>query len=266
MEVTRKRLFYDIEVSFCEGSFWRTGWNQTILPHQVLQYPKIICISWKWEGKDEVHNLDWDLNKQCDKKLVKKFIKIMDSADEIIGYNSKRFDTKWVRTRAVYHGHKMRHTYNEVDVLTWVKKYLTLPAGNKLSEVCRYYELEAKLDSGGMQTWYDVVLSKDRKALDKMLWYCDGDILSLEAVFNKLEPYARPNMHYGVLSGLEKWSCPTCGTSKISVSKRYTTAAGTLQMYMQCGNRMCKSYRSTFKINNKTYMDFLQYKMVNGIK
>jgi len=264
--ITRKRLFYDIEVSFCEGSFWRTGWNQTIMPHQLIKYPQIICISWKWEGEDEVHNLDWGLTKQCDKSLVEKFIKVMDSADEIIGYNSKRFDTKWVRTRAVFHDIPMRHTYNEIDVLSWVKKYLTLPAGNKLAEACRYFKLELKLDAGGMQTWYDVVLNKDKKALNHMLTYCDGDIKSLEGLFNKLEPYARPNMHYGVLRGGHKFSCPTCGTNQIRLRNTYATAAGTIQHYMSCQNKSCKTRETTYKVNNKTYMDYLQYKIINNIK
>jgi uncharacterized protein YprB with RNaseH-like and TPR domain len=126
MNATRKRLFYDIETSFCEGAFWRTGWKQNIMPFQVFKYPQIISISYKWEGEDEVHNLDWGLKKQCDKAMVNKFVKIMNSADEIIGYNSKRFDTKWVRTRAIFHDIPMRHTYNEIDVLSWVKKYTIL--------------------------------------------------------------------------------------------------------------------------------------------
>ena len=44
----------------------------------------------------------------------------------------------------------------------------------------------------------------------------------------------------------------------------YTTAAGTVQHYMQCSDR--KECRTTFKINNKTYMDYLQFKMRNNIK
>ena len=77
MTITRKRLFYDIETSFCEGHFWRAGYNQNILPHQIMRYAQIISVSWKWEGEKEVHHLDWGLKKQCDKQLVKKFIKVL---------------------------------------------------------------------------------------------------------------------------------------------------------------------------------------------
>jgi hypothetical protein len=266
MNATRKRLFYDIETSFCEGAFWRTGWKQNIMPFQVFKYPQIISISYKWEGEDEVHHLDWGLNKQCDKAMVKKFVKIMNSADEIIGYNSKRFDTKWVRTRAIFHDIPMRHTYNEIDVLSWVKKYTNQPTGNTLAAVCKYYNVPNKRDSGGFDTWIGVVLRKEQEALDHMHHYCDGDVISLEGLFNKLEPYARPNMHYGVKNGGFKFSCPTCGTNKVNKNNTYTTAQGTISHYMRCENHTCKTYRRTYKVNNKTYMNFLQWKTINGIK
>ncbi len=257
----RKRLFYDIETSFCEGHFWRSGYNQNILPHQIIKHAQIICISWKWEGEDKVHNAHWGLNKQCDKSLLKKFIKELDKADEIIAHNGDRFDIKWIRTRAVFHGLQMKHTYNSIDTLKWVKKYLRLPS-NTLAEVCKYYQLEAKRDAGGISTWTDIVFHKSKEALDRMIYYCDGDILSLEAVFNKLLPYARPNTHYGVLRGGEKFHCPECGKLP-KWNKTYTTAAGTIQHYMKCRDTKCNTY---FKVNNKTYQDYFKFKVLNGLK
>jgi hypothetical protein len=44
----------------------------------------------------------------------------------------------------------------------------------------------------------------------------------------------------------------------------YTTAAGTIQHHMQCSDR--KECNRKFKFNNKTYMDFIQFKMRNNIK
>ncbi len=257
----KKRLFYDIETSFCKGHFWRPGYNQTILPHQITDYAKIISIHWSWEGSDTIYNLDWGLNKQCDKKLLEKFIKEMDKADEIITHNGKRFDTPWIRTRAVFHGLDMRHTYNEIDTFKMCKKYLNLPS-NSLKEVCKYYGLEAKKDAGGMETWANVIFKKDRGALDHLLYYGDGDITSLKAVFYKLRPYVIPNMNYSTLGLMDKFFCPECGDLPYH-NKTYTTSAGTLQHYMKC---KCTDCKTTFKINNSTYGKYLQYKMVSGLK
>ena len=260
--MTRKRLFYDIETSFCEGHFWRSGWNQTILPHQIIRHAQIISVSWKWEGKDKVHHLDWGLKRQCDKQLLKKFIKVLDRADEIVAHNGDRFDIKWIRTRAMYHGIEMKHTYNSIDTLKLCKKYLNLPS-NKLAEVASYYGLEAKRDAGGIQTWVDIVFNKKREALDHMHYYCDGDVITLEEVYNKLKPYIRPNLHYAVLRGNEKFHCPECGALP-HYKQQYTTAAGTIQHWLQCSDR--KECKTQFKVNNKTYQDYFQYKVRNGIK
>jgi hypothetical protein len=261
MITKRKRLFYDIETSFCKGHFWRPGWGQNIMPHQITEYAKIISIHWKWEGDDEVKNLDWGLEKQCDKQIVKKFIKLMDKADEIITHNGKRFDTPWIRTRAMFHDIPMRHSYNEIDTYKLAKKYLNLPS-NSLKEVCKYFKLPAKKDAGGIDTWIGVVYRKEKEAMDHMLYYGDGDITSLEAVFNKFKSYVNPNMHYGVLKGHAKYHCPECATLG-NWNKTYTTRAGTIQHYLRCRNTDCKV---SFKVNNKTYQDLLQFKMMNGIK
>jgi len=262
MSLKKKRLFYDIETSFCEGHFWRPGWGVNIMPHQIMKHAQIISVSWKWEGESDVHHLDWGLNKQCDKQLVKKFIKVLDKADEIVAHNGDRFDIKWIRTRAVFHNLQMKYTYNSIDTLKLCKKYLTLPS-NKLSEVAKYFNLQNKRDAGGIQTWIDIIFGKSRKALDHMHYYCDGDVETLEQVYNKLRPYVLHKINYAVLRGGEKFECPSCG--KLPHYKTtYTTAAGTVQHYMQCSDR--KECRTTFKINNKTYMDYLQFKMRNNIK
>jgi DNA polymerase elongation subunit (family B) len=259
---TRKRLFYDIETSFCQGHFWRPGYNQNILPHQITDYAKIISIHWKWEGENKVKNLNWGLNDQCDKKMLKAFIKEMNKADEIITHNGKRFDTPWIRTRCLFHGIPMRPQYKEIDTYKLCKKYLNLPS-NSLKEVCKYYALPAKKDAGGIQTWIDVIYKKDKKAMKHMLYYGDGDIISLEAVFKKLNPYVAASTQYAVLSGYDKFCCPECG-SMSTHNKRYTTTAGTVQHYMRCNDY--PDWGKTFRINNKTYQDWLNHKMINGIK
>ena len=255
----RKRLFYDIETSFCKGHFWRPGWNQTIHPSQITDHAKIISIHWKWEGDDKVYNLDWGLSKQCDKKMLEKFIKQINKADELVTHNGKRFDTPWLRTRAIYHDLEFPHTIREIDTYKLAKKYLNLPSYS-LKEICDYYNLEAKKDAGGMETWVKVVYHKNKEALDHLLYYGDGDIISLEAVFNKLKPYVKPSMHYAVLRGNEKFHCPECGALPY-YNKMYTTAEGTIKHYMKC-----PSCKSTFDINNVTYQKYFQYKLINNIK
>lgn len=257
----KRRLFYDIETSFCKGYFWRPGWNQTIHPHQVTDHAKIISIHWSWEGESTVHNMDWGLNDQCDKDMLSRFIPILNSADEVITHNGKRFDTPWLRTRSMHHGLPFNHTYNEIDTYKLAKKYLNLPSYS-LKECCNYFGLEAKLDPGGHQTWTNIIFHKDKKSLKHLLYYGDGDIKSLKALFYKLRPYVMPNLQYSVLIGDGKFQCPECYELG-AWNKKYVTAQGTIQHYMKCKDESCSTY---WKISNKTYEDYIKYKMINGIK
>ncbi len=260
--MVKRRLFYDIETSYCEGHFWRPGYGVNILPHQVFKHAQIICISWKWEGKDKIHNAHWGLKEQCDKKLLERFIKELDKADEIVAHNGDRFDIKWIRTRALYHDLPMRPKYNSIDTLKMAKRYLRLPS-NKLAEVAKYYGLTNKLDAGGMQTWIDIVQFKKQSALKHMIYYCDGDITTLEEVYNKLKPYALNQFNYATITGGEKFRCPECTSHNVKISKSFTTAAGTKGHYMKCKESNCKTH---YKINNKTLMALFEYRMINGIK
>jgi len=255
----KRRLFYDIETSLCEGVFFRPGYNQTVSPSQILKHAKIICISWKWEGKDKVHNLDWG-NEQCDKRLLEKFIVELEKADEIVAHNGDKFDIKWIRARAAYHNLEIKPSYRSIDTYKLSKKYFALPS-YRLGEVAKYFSLEAKKDPGGLETWINIVIHKDKKALKTMLWYCDGDVVTLEQVYKKLRRYTEHNLHYGVKGGSEKFHCPECGLLP-NHNKRYISKAGTISHFMICVQKDCGQY---FKINNKTYQDYLQYKMINSL-
>lgn len=259
--MTRKILFYDIETSFCKGHFWRPGWNQTIHPHQITEHAKIISIHWKWQG-GKVQHLHWGLKKQCDKKMLKKFIKELERADLVCTHNGKKFDTPWLRTRAMYHDLDFPHDLREVDTYKLAKKYLNLPSYS-LKEVCNYYGLESKKDAGGIQTWVDVVYHKSQEALDHLLYYGDGDIISLEAVYNKLRPYIAPQTHFAVKGFQEKFHCPNCGNLP-HYKSMHTTAMGSVYHRLQCSDR--KECRTQFKVNNVTYQRYQQYKLLNGIK
>lgn len=256
----RKRLFYDIETSKIVLSAWHTG-KQYIRAEQILEHTKIICISWKWEHEKEVHHLDWGLNKQCDKALLKKFIPILESADQVVGHNSDSFDLKWIRSRAMKHGIEMSPYFNTIDTYKLVKSICRLPSYS-LANCCDYFGLEAKRDSGGESTWIGVQFNKEQEALDTMLHYCDGDIVSLEALFNHIRPYTKHKMNYSTLGHNEKFHCPEC-SGLANWNKTYTTSGGTILHYMKCRDSICNT---RFKVNNKTYQDFLQYKLINNIK
>lgn len=259
--MTRKRLYFDIETSPNIGIFWRSGFNLTITPQDIISERAIICVCWKWEGEDEVHSLTWDKN-HCDKKLLKKFIKVLNSAEQAIAHNGDRFDLRWLRTRALFHRVGMFPKYDTIDTLKHAKSQFYFNS-NKLDYIARFLGVGAKMETGGLDLWKKVCLEGCGDALEKMVEYCKQDVRVLEAVHNELKPYLKHQTNYAVLRGGEKYECPECGKLPHYKSMR-TTAAGTIQHRMQCSDR--KGCKTQFSINNKTYMDFLKFKMKNNIK
>jgi len=254
--MVRKRMFFDIETSPNIGIFWRSGYNLNITPYDIIHERAIICVSWKWEGKDEVHSLTWD-KKQCDKKLLQNFIKELEKADEAIGHNGDRFDIKWLRTRALFHGIDMRAAYDTIDTLKLAKSGFLFNS-NRLDYIAQYLGVGKKMETGGLDLWKKVCLEKCGESLKKMVSYCEQDVIILEKVFEKLNPYSKHKKNYAVLRGGEKFECPECGKLANYKEKR-TTAAGTIQHRMQCSDRVV--CRKSWYVNNKTYLDFLKYKM-----
>ena len=79
----RKRLFFDIETSPNIGLFWEAGYKKNIDYSNIIKERAIICICYKWEDEKEVFALQWD-SKQCDKKMLEKFIEVANSATELV--------------------------------------------------------------------------------------------------------------------------------------------------------------------------------------
>lgn len=251
----KRRLFFDLETSFNIGFFWRAGYKQAIPPENIIEERKIICVCWSWEGDDQIHELHWDEN-QCDKKLLKDFIKVVNQAHEIVAHNGDRFDIKWLRTRCLYHRLPMFPKYESLDTLKQAKS-LFLFNSNKLDYIAKFLGEAGKMEHEGINLWKSIILNKDADALDRMIAYCKQDVDQLKRVFTVLNGYTKPSFHYGVIADEEKYSCPECGNPFPIWNKTYTTSMGTPRHYMKCNNNSCGK---RFPISNKTYMLYLKHK------
>ncbi len=228
-------MVFDIEVSPCEGWFWRPGYGINVPASNIRKYGKIICLAWQWENEKKIHTLQWDKNHE-DGKLLAKFIPIMQEADEIIGHNSNGFDIKWVRTRAMVH--RLPCPPNFVTSDTWLqsKKYFAFPA-NSLKAVAKYLGLEGKIEpEKGL--WEKVVFDKDKAALKRMIIYCQRDVDQTAKVFQRFVPYTDAIGH----CGNNMQDCAHCGSSNTKWEKDRTSTAGTKKTQFRCQETGCLKY------------------------
>lgn len=258
-KTSKKRLFYDIETSYNIGSFWRSGYNMTITPENIIHERAIICVSYKWEGENKVHTLKWD--KGCDKELVTSFMKIMEEADELVGHNIDRYDTKFMRTRALKHGIPTLPKYTSTDTLKIARKYFNFNS-NKLNYIAEFLGLGGKLKHSGFQMWNDIIHNTVlgigtkkacKKSLKKMIKYCEKDVLLTEEVFIKLYKHAEHTTHYGVINNDDKVSCVGCGSKDLKVIKRLVSKTGTITRIMECND--CGE---RFIMNNTNYLKLIK--------
>jgi len=233
-----KRLFFDLEVSPDIVLSWRTGYNINITPDNIIQERAIICCCYKWENKGKIHTIVWDNG--CDKKLVKEFRLVLDQADEVIGHNIDKFDMRWMFGRNLIHGFPPMPDYRTVDTLKLARKKFYLNS-NRLDYLGKLLLGEGKIDAP-YSLWKDILLVNDQKALNKMVRYCKKDVDILQRVWRKLSEYSVPSIHTGVTIGLDRWTCPHCGSEEVALSKTRVTPKGIVQKQMQCNE--CHRYYS----------------------
>lgn len=242
-----KRMFFDVETSYCQGWFWGTSYDTKVFKHQILIPSKFICISWKWEGSKKVHNLEWD--KGCDKKMIFKFLKEISKADTIVAHNGDRFDIPKFKTRCLLLGVDSIPEIKSIDTLKMSRSQFKFES-NKLDDIAFDLGIGRKIKTD-IQLWHDIIQANCPKAMKKMVRYCNQDVRLLEKVYKRLEGYVKPKIHKGVQEGKNKCSCPYCAGTHYHYHKRRVSAKGAVSIQIQC-QKCGKYYAVTQSVwNNK---------------
>jgi len=244
------RMFWDIETSQAVLKSWRSGYKLNIGADRIVKHAAIICICWKWEGKDKVYSLTW--KDGCDKELLEKFIVELNKADEAIAHNGDKFDLKWVTGRCVYHMIEAFPEYKTVDTLKLARRH-KFPS-NKLDELGQYLGIGEKVKHRGIAMW-DECEAGSKKALKEMVDYCKGDIVLLEKFYQRISMYSKPTTHIGSYKLRDKFDCAHCGSENVVSYSNKFSAAGTRKKQMRCND--CKRY---YTVAWNVYMKYEEYK------
>lgn len=128
-----------------------------------------------------------------DKNVVKQFLNDIKPFDRLIGFYSKdyRFDVPFLRTRALRWGLKFPEwrDYMFTDVYDLSKPKLRLNH-NRLQNVCDLLGIPSKEHRLNPDIWQRAQAGS-KEALDYIQTHCDEDVISLEAVYKKLNLFSR---------------------------------------------------------------------------
>jgi uncharacterized protein YprB with RNaseH-like and TPR domain len=251
-----KVMVYDIETSRVTADIWWTG-KQYINHNQLRSETTIISIAWKWVGQDKVYHLTWDEN-HCDKAMVEKFLQSYNKASMVIGQNNNSFDNKLINTRAAKHRLHVDRYVKSFDIYRMAKRYFRLPSYS-MAYMAEFFGLTLKQSHEGLYMW-DMIergtAKQQKEYLRKMVEYNKGDIITTEELYLTLKPYFGSVTNKAVQSGLPRWACPVSGSTNVKLLKTIFTEMGTVQRILYC-----EDSKHQYKVNNKTYMDFLQRAM-----
>jgi hypothetical protein len=142
-----KILLIDIETS--PHLSWHFGrWKQNIPAKHTLKESRVLCWAAKWYGTKRTYFMSrWGHGHEA---MLQGVWKMMDEADVVIGYNSKKFDVKRLNSEFIRLGWEQPSPYEQVDLLQQVKKHFAFSA-NRLDDVLTELGLENKQSNSGME-------------------------------------------------------------------------------------------------------------------
>lgn len=262
-----KRLFYDIETSLSLFSGFQIGYNINVSYKNLIWESRVVCICYKWQDEDEVHSLRWDNGK--DKKMIKKFIKILDKADSIVAHNGDGFDLPIIRTRALKHRLKMNWNYTEEDTLKLAKRRAGKGfkfQSNRLDYVAQFLEVGQKIPTD-FSLWervsYPIIIphlypmSADyEKAMNDMVTYCKMDVEVLQKVYEVLKPYVPQKIHAAAMNDDHLWNCASCGSGNVKRNGNKISAAGVKKQQW-----ICYDCEHQYYTPQKIALDYLQWRI-----
>lgn len=195
----QKVLFFDIENS--PKLIWAWDLYETN-SLKVEEQSKLISFSYKWQG--DKHVKVHSLRNNTPKGLLNRLHELLNEADIVVGHNSKQFDTKMVNGFFIHNGLLPTRPYRQIDTLQIAKSRFRF-ASNHLNDLGEYLGCGKKVKTGGIDLWFKC-MAGDKKAWRLMEEYNKQDTVLLEAVYNKLMPWAenQPNTYHGLF-------CPKCG-------------------------------------------------------
>jgi len=230
-----RMLSFDIECS--PALSWHYGMrDQNISISSVVQEPRMIAFSAKWYGKKPIiFRSEFHHSRQ---EMLEEIRALLDESDVVIGWNSRRFDTKWVNWELEVEGVGVPSPYKQIDLMTEVKKNFR-SLSYKLDYISKRLLDEQKIDYSMMRMWETVSNPETdektrKKEWDAMRKYAIRDTALLEPLFERLLPWIKMPHPASSLTGLR---CRKCGSENLRPNGSTLTAEGRYRKYLceNCG-------------------------------
>jgi DNA polymerase elongation subunit (family B) len=223
-----------------EGDFWDlNGWKHTIgyrLPiESVIEWPRTICVAWKWYGAKRVEFAsEWDDGPE---DMHRRVWEAYDRAHVIYGHNVDRFDTKHLNTGWRDLGLPEPSPFKSVDTLKEARKKFG-DESMKLAALTQRLGINTKTDT------YDVEVARaacagNKAAQRRIKAYNAGDVVASEALVDRLRGWIKhPHNVIGTVD--DRPTCPNCWGDNLTPNGTRLADLITYRLYrcMDCGKNV----------------------------
>ena len=225
---TPRILFFDIETAPSKAIIWQL-WQEVKSMDFVTDDWYVLCWAAKWLGSNRIMSSGIYKKSENDKQVMKDLWKLLDEADIVVAHNAIGFDCKKTNTRFIANNIMPPSPSVVIDTLQVARKKF-LFTSNKLGDLGKFLKLGEKIPTGGIELWKQC-MKGDKKAWDKMVTYCKGDVQLLEKVYLKLRPFMSNHPNLGVYTGTTV--CPKCSSDHIQY-RGYSMTNGGKYRRFQC--------------------------------
>lgn len=239
-----KILLFDIETAPNLGYVWGK-YDQNVIDYKSEWY--MLCFVAKWSDSKKLITSKlsdfktFKKDKENDYGVVKALWNLLDECDILIGHNSKAFDEKKANARFVYHGLPPPSPYKTIDTLSVARKYFKFTS-NKLDDLGKALGIGRKVPHEGFRLWLGC-MNGDTKSWNKMIKYNKQDVLLLEKLYKKLQPWITNHPNIGLFTNQE-YACPNCGSKHVIKRGYMYTKVNKFQRYV-CKD--CNAWSSSRK-------------------
>lgn len=230
-----KIYIYDIETAPHLVYSWGL-YKQNISPNMVVRNGTLMSVAWKELGNPVVHYVDCRDYPDNDSPVVAAIWDLFDSADIVIGQNSKQFDTRKVQARMIELGMPPPSPFKQIDTKEEAKKIAAFTS-NKLEWLSEHLSDQPKSIHAkypGFTLWSEC-LAGDNKAWEELRKYNIQDVLATEEVYLKLRPWIVSHPNLAVHDNAEIVRCPKCNSDNVQYRGYMYTQVGKYHR-LHCGN------------------------------
>jgi uncharacterized protein YprB with RNaseH-like and TPR domain len=174
----------------------------------------LLCIGYKWLGDKKVgmirpKNMDaFRRDPTNDKAMCQEFLKLVEQADIVAGWNSKSFDWRFLQTRILKHRLGYLPPVPHCDLL--LTSRATTKMRRSLDNTGKFFGLKNQKVPLNIDRWMAAGRGDDA-ALREIIAHCVSDVLMTEEAYRLFAPMSRVHPNVALING-NQTGCPLCAT------------------------------------------------------